>query len=162
MEIRHYTEVNFENLCQIYKQGIETGIATFQTELPNWETWDNTHLKFGRIGMFEEDKLIGWCSLSPVSNRCVYGGVAEVSIYVDSNYQNKGIAKQLLQKLISESEENGIWTLQSGIFPENKASVQVHLNCGFRIVGVREKIGKKDGVWKDSLLLEKRSQTIGI
>ncbi len=162
MEIKIYTKDDFEDLCFIYKQGIDTGIATFQTDIPTWEDWDKSHFTFGRIGTFENKNLIGWASLSPVSNRCVYSGVAEVSIYIHDEHRNKGIGKLLLNKLIQESETNNIWTLQSGIFSENKASIQLHLNCGFRIIGQREKIGLKNGVWKDNIILEKRSKKIGI
>ena len=162
MEIKKFTKRNFEAFCEIYQQGIDTGIATFQTSLPSWNTWHKAHISFCRLGVFEHDKLIGWCALSQVSKRVVYKGVAEVSIYVHSDYRNKGVGKMLLQKLIIESEKNGIWTLQSGIFPENKSSIQLHLNYGFKIVGIREKIGQKDGIWKDNLLLERRSKRVGI
>jgi L-amino acid N-acyltransferase YncA len=162
MEIVNLEFKDFEMLCTIYKQGIETGIATFQREIPKWEQWNNSHLEFGRLGIFANSLLIGWASLSPVSSRSVYCGVAEVSIYIHNEHQNKGVGKLLLSTLIDESERHNIWTLQSSIFPENKASISVHLNCDFRIVGTREKIGMKDSIWRDNLLLERRSKIIGI
>ena len=162
MRIQKITYEHFETLCLIYKQGIETGIATFQIEIPTWELWDKSHLTFGRIGIFDNENLVGWAALSPVSSRCIYKGVAEVSIYIHNEYKNKGIGKFLLNELIKESEENNIWTLQSLIFSENNASINLHIICGFRIIGIREKIGLKDGVWKDNIILEKRSKTIGI
>jgi L-amino acid N-acyltransferase YncA len=162
MNIKKLEYKNFEMLCCIYKQGIDTGIATFQTDVPTWENWNNSHLIFGRIGAFEHNQLIGWASLSPVSSRCVYSGVAEVSVYIHEAHRNKGVGKLLLNELICESEQNNIWTLQSGIFPENKKSIQLHVSCGFRIIGTREKIGFKNGIWYDNLILERRSKIIGI
>ena len=150
------------NVSRIYRLGIDTGIATFEKEIPSWNTWDKAHLKSCRLIAENDNKIVGWAALSPVSGRCVYGGVAEVSVYVDISYNNKGIGTRLLQELIKQSEMNGIWTLQSGIFPENKASIQLHKKLGFREIGFREKIGKKDGVWYDNVILEKRSKKIGI
>ncbi|MFY8127338.1 MAG: GNAT family N-acetyltransferase [Chitinophagaceae bacterium] len=160
MNIDYFNQENFNDLCHIYLQGINTGIATFQTDLPTWESWNSNHLQIGRIGMFDNQKLVGWCSLAPVSNRLVYKGVAEISIYIHENYWNKGIASKLLQQQIVESEKHGIWTLQSSIFPENKASIKVHEKAGFRMVGIREKIGLINGIWKDNLLFERRSKLI--
>ena len=153
---------DWENVSRIYRLGIDTGIATFEKEIPSWNTWDKAHLKSCRLIAEYDNKIVGWAALSPVSGRCVYGGVAEVSVYVDISYNKKGIGTRLLQQLIKQSEKNGIWTLQSGIFPENKASIQLHKKLGFREIGFREKIGKKDGVWYDNVILEKRSKTIGI
>jgi L-amino acid N-acyltransferase YncA len=161
MRIQKLVHDDFEMLCCIYKQGIKIWFATFQTEVPNWEQWNNTHLMFGRIGTFENNQLIGWASLSPVSSKCVYCGMAEVSVYTHEAHRNKGVGRFLLNELICESEQNDIWTLQSSVFPENTASIQLHLNCGFRIVGTREKIGLKDGILKDNIILERRSKTIG-
>ncbi len=160
--IRNMEIKDWENVSRIYRLGIDTGIATFEKEIPSWNTWDTAHLKSCRLIAENDHKIVGWAALSPVSGRCVYGGVAEVSVYVDISYNNKGIGTRLLQELIKESEKNGIWTLQSGIFPENKASIQLHKKLGFREIGFREKIGKKDGVWYDNVILEKRSKTIGI
>lgn len=162
MEIRHITKDNFSEIIEIYNQGLATNIATFQNDSPQWEEWDKGHLNFCRISIYDNDKMIGWASLTPVSSRCVYAGVAEVSIYIAQDERGKGVGKTLLAELIQQSEENGIWTLQSGIFAENEASITLHEKCGFRMVGYREKIGKKNGVWKDNVLMERRSKNIGI
>lgn len=161
MEIKPITNDNFLELLEIYSQGLATNIATFQNELPKWEDWDKGHLAFCRISIYENDEMLGWTALSPVSSRCVYSGVAEVSIYVAQEARGKGIGKILLNELIKQSESNEIWTLQSGIFAENQNSIKLHGKCGFRIVGYREKIGKKNGVWKDNVLMERRSKNIG-
>lgn len=162
MEIQLITEYNFPDLVAIYKQGLATNIATFQNDLPKWEDWDKGHLRFCRISIYEDNKMLGWTALTPVSSRCVYAGVAEVSVYVSQEERGKSIGKILLTELIKQSEANGIWTLQSGIFSENISSIKLHEKCGFRMVGYREKIGKKDGIWKDNVLMEHRSQNIGI
>ncbi|RTZ49984.1 N-acetyltransferase family protein [Chryseobacterium arthrosphaerae] len=162
MEFKPISKDNFPELVEIYRQGLATNIATFQNDLPMWEDWDNGHLKFCRISVYENNEMLGWTALSPVSSRCVYSGVAEVSVYVDTDSRGKGIGKLLLNELIKQSESNGIWTLQSGIFSENQASIKLHEKCGFRIVGYREKIGKKNGVWKDNVLMEYRSKIVGI
>lgn len=162
MEIKPITKDNFSEVIEIYKQGLATNIATFQNDTPQWEDWDKGHLDFCRISIYDNDKMIGWASLTPVSSRCVYAGVAEVSIYIAQDERGKGIGKTLLTELIQQSEENGIWTLQSGIFAENENSIKLHEKCGFRLVGYREKIGKKNGVWKDNVFMERRSKNIGI
>ena len=115
-----------------------------------------------RIAAFEGGQMAGWAALSPVSSRCVYAGVAEVSVYIAENFRGKGVGKYLLSNLIKESEDAALWTLQSGIFSENTASIKLHEQCGFRVIGYREKIGKKDGVWKDTVIMERRSQVVGI
>ena len=154
--------VHWDAVKAIYLQGIATKQATFQTEAPSWEDWDKGHLPHLRYVLFIEDVVAGWAALSPVSERCVYAGVAEVSIYIHEDFRGRGIGKLLLQKLIEESEKHGIWTLQSGIFPENLSSIALHEKLGFRKVGFREKIGKMDGVWRDTVLMERRSKTTGI
>ena len=146
----------------IYEAGLATGNASFQTSAPSWEEWDAAHLKHSRLVALEDDIMLGWAALTPVSGRCVYAGVAEVSVYIDIARRGRGIGKALLQELIAESEKNGLWTLQAGIFPENTASVQLHEKCGFRQVGVREKIGKMGDRWRDTVLLERRSKTVAI
>lgn len=146
----------------IYELGLATGNASFQTSAPSWEEWDNSHLKHSRIVAKDGEKIAGWAALTSVSGRCVYAGVAEVSVYIDPTYQGRGLGGQLLEALIRESENNGIWTLQAGIFPENGASLHIHEKAGFRRVGVREKIGQMKGVWRDTVLLERRSKTIAV
>ena len=156
------TNTNYPQVAAIYAEGIETGIATFETTIPDWEKWDASHLALGRIAIIEDNVLKGWAALSPVSSRCVYGGVAEVSVYVAENARGKGYGKILLQELIKISEENALWTLQSGIMKANEASIQMHIKCGFREIGYREKIGQLNGVWLDNVILERRSKLIGI
>jgi L-amino acid N-acyltransferase YncA len=147
---------------EIYLEGIATGNATFQKEVPSWEDWNNSHMSECRIVARSESEILGWAALSPVSSRCVYVGVAEVSVYVSQISKGKGIGSILLNSLIQKSEENGIWTLQSGIFPENVSSLKVHYKNGFREVGRRERIGKMDGVWRDTILVERRSKNVGV
>ncbi len=146
---------------EIYRQGIETGNATFETQLPDWEKWDATHRKDCRLIAFDGE-VLGWAALSPVSARHVYSGVAEVSVYVRSTAQRRGVGKALLSALVDESEANGVWTLQAGIFPENKASIALHKSCGFREVGIRQKISQLKDVWRDVLLFERRSKIVGL
>ncbi len=157
MEAADWTAVS-----QIYADGIATGEATFETDVPTWEKWDTGHLPNCRfVARSETGEVVGWAALSPVSSRCVYAGVAEVSVYVAPSAWGQGVGKQLLQTLVDSSETEGIWTLQAGIFPENEASVKLHEKCGFRVVGRREKLGQQNGRWRDVLFLERRSQTVG-
>lgn len=153
---------HWEAVKTIYEEGIATGNATFQTAAPNWQEWDNAHVKTCRIVAIENNIVLGWAALTPVSSRCVYAGVAEVSVYVAANARGKNIGSLLLQELITQSEQDGIWTLQSGIFRENKASISLHEKSGFRIIGYRERIGKMGNAWRDNILLERRSKKIGI
>jgi phosphinothricin acetyltransferase len=153
---------DWEAVKQIYEEGIATGNATFQQQAPNWEEWNNDHLSHSRIIAKEDGTILGWAALTGVSGRCVYAGVAEVSVYVSDKARGKGLGKKLLQKLIEESEANNIWTLQAGIFPENIASIKIHNASGFRTLGVRERIGQMNGIWRDTVLMERRSKTIGI
>lgn len=157
METAHWPQVK-----EIYENGIATGHATFETTAPDWEKWDLDHIKFARHVALVNNKVLGWAALSTVSGRCVYGGVAEVSLYVAGDSRGLGIGKKLMEHLITHSEKNGIWTLQAGIFPENIASVRLHERAGFRLIGKREKIGKLNNHWRDSLLLEKRSTVVGL
>ena len=145
-----------------YQEGIATGNATFETEVPEWEKWDNNHLRDCRLVARVKGQVAGWVALSPVSNRCIYSGVAEVSLYVKVSARGQGIGKALLQAVIKESENAGIWTLQGGSFPENIASIALQKACGFREVGRRERIGQMDGVWRDVILMERRSKVVGI
>lgn len=146
----------------IYAEGIATGHATFAQSLPDWPTWDRDHLPNCRIVARRGDQVTGWAALSPVSSRCVYGGVAEVSLYVGAVHRGQGIGYTLLCALVAQSEAAGLWTLQAGIFPENRASVAVHERCGFRVVGRRERLGQMNGAWRDVLLLERRSTVAGV
>ena len=162
MEMIPMLPQHWEAVKTIYEEGIATGNATFQTNAPNWQEWDNAHIKPCRIIATEKDEVLGWAALTPVSSRCVYAGVAEVSVYVAANARGKNIGTLLLKELVHQSEEVGYWTLQSGIFPENKASIYIHEKNGFRMVGYREKIGKMGNVWRDNISLERRSSKIGI
>jgi phosphinothricin acetyltransferase len=152
---------DWNQVKEIYLEGIATGNATFETTAPSWEQWDAAHLWFARLVARQKGTLVGWAALSPVSQRCVYGGVAEVSVYVSASTRRSGVGRKLLQSLIDESEQNGIWTLQAGMFPENAGSLSLHQSCGFREVGRRERVGKMNGVWRDTILLERRSTTVG-
>jgi phosphinothricin acetyltransferase len=156
MEAQDWTAVR-----SIYLEGIATNNATFETNVPEWEVWDSAHLSACRLVAREEGTVVGWAALSRVSARAVYAGVAEVSVYVASSIQGRGIGGELLRRLIAEAESEGIWTLQAGIFPENTASIKLHRRAGFREVGRREKIGKLKNVWRDVVLLERRSKVVG-
>jgi phosphinothricin acetyltransferase len=162
MEIIPIHKDHFLEIAEIYRQGLETAHATLKTTVPTWEEWDKAKLKHSRLVAIIDDTVVGWAALSAVSDRCVYGGAAEVSIYISNDYQGKGIGKALMQKLIEESESNGIWTLQSGMFPENEATVALHKSAGFRMIGHREKVGKLGNTWRNTIMMEKRIKTIGI
>lgn len=160
---------DWPDVCDIYRQGIATGNATFETELPDWQKWNDTHRPDCRLVAREQKmadrsdgRLLGWAALRPVSSRRVYAGVAEVSVYVAETARGRGIGGLLLQALVEESERRGIWTLQAGIFPENVPSIKVHLAVGFREIGLRSRIGKMGDIWRDLLLLERRSPTVGL
>lgn len=153
---------HWEGVRAVYLEGLATGDASFETDSPEWERFDASHLPCCRLVALEGSIVAGWAALSPVSRRKVYEGVAEVSVYVGASFRGKGFGRALLSALVAESESNGIWTLQAGIFPENTASVELHLACGFREVGRRERIGRAAcGLWRDTLLLERRSRTVG-
>ena len=154
---------DWDDVRRIYAEGIATGNATMETSAPEWETWDAAHRKDCRLVAREATRggeILGWAALSPVSERCAYGGVAEVSVYVAGAARGQGVGRTLLAELVRVSEEAGIWTLQAGIFPENLTSIAVHHRCGFRTVGVREKLGKLGGAWRDVALLERRSARV--
>jgi phosphinothricin acetyltransferase len=153
---------DWERVAAIYREGIATGQATFEINVPAFPEWDRAHLPAARLVAHQDDAIVGWAALSTVSQRPVYLGVAEVSVYVAATARGSGVGRQLLAALIEESERNGIWTLQAGIFPENTASLALHYAAGFREVGRRERIGKMNGVWRDTILLERRSQTVGL
>jgi L-amino acid N-acyltransferase YncA len=144
----------------IYEEGIATGNATFQTEAPEWSAWNAAHLPHSRLVALSEPALVlGWAALSPVSSRAVYAGVAEVSVYITAGQRGRKIGEALLTALITESERNGIWTLQASIFPENISSLRIHARCGFRQVGYRDRIGQMHGIWRDTVLVERRAAT---
>lgn len=161
IHIRSMKEQDWTDVARIYSLGIQSGHATFEQKVPEWESWDQSHLKTCRLLAEYKDEVAGWAALTGVTGRCVYAGVAEVSIYVDPAFQGRKIGTYLLKKLIEESESNNIWTLEAGIFPENKASIKLHEAAGFRMVGYRERIGQMNGHWKDIILLERRSKIIG-
>jgi phosphinothricin acetyltransferase len=156
------TPADWPSVRAIYLEGIATGDATFETAAPDWPEWDAKHLPHSRLVARRAGDVLGWAALSPVSSRPVYRGVAEVSIYVAARARGQGIGKTLLAALINESERHGIWTLQAGIFPENAASIDLHQKAGFRLVGTRERIGQTPaGVWRDTVLLERRTALVG-
>ncbi len=146
----------------VYEEGIATGHATFETEVPEWDSWNEAHLESCRwVARDGAGVVCGWAALSPVSGRCVYGGVAEVSVYVAERARGRGLGRQLLERLVESSEKIGLWTLQAGIFPENVPSLRIHEAAGFRVVGRQERIGALHGVWRDVVLMERRSPVVG-
>jgi L-amino acid N-acyltransferase YncA len=146
----------------IYLEGIATGNATFADSAPEWADWDLGHLRVCRLVARHQKEVLGWAALSPVSSRCVYAGVVEVSVYVAARARGQGIGMMLLSELAVDSERAGLWTLQAGIFPENIASVEIHKRAGFRVVGIRERLGCQGGRWRDVLLMERRSIVVGV
>ena len=153
----HWPEVR-----AVYLEGLSTGDATFETGAPEWGRWDASHLRACRLVALAGERVAGWAALSPVSARKVYAGVAEVSVYVAADFRGRGLGRALLEALVRESEAEGVWTLQASIFPENVASVALHKSFGFREVGRRERVGRLRGRWRDTILLERRSRTVGV
>lgn len=160
ISIAGMTPADWPEVERIYLEGIATGQATFETESPGWESWDAGHLSIGRLVARSGKRLAGWAALSPVSKRPVYKGVAEVSIYVSDAFRGQGIGKALFPRLIEEAEKHGMWTLQSSVFRENTATIALHQKMGFREIGFREKVAKHHGVWRDTVLLERRSKVV--
>ncbi|WP_347924231.1 N-acetyltransferase family protein [Pontimicrobium sp. SW4] len=158
ISIRAFKKQDWNSVSRIYAEGIATGIATFETEVPTFDVWDEKFIKKTRLIAEANNDVLGFAVLSQVSKRKVYSGVAEVTLYVAEKERGKGIGKLLLNALIEESEKENFWTLQAGIFSSNKASIELHEKCGFRVVGIREKIGKRDGKWHDNHFLERRSK----
>ena len=154
------TPADWSVVRAIYEEGIATGNATFETEAPEWDRWDRGHMLAPRLVARQGNKVLGWAALSPVSGRCVYAGVAEVSVYVASAAPGQGVGSALLAELVARSEGAGLWTLQTGIFPENEASIALHEKYGFRVVGRRERLGQLKGTWRDVILMERRSTII--
>lgn len=151
-----------EQVLAIYAEGIATGQATFETNLPDWQQWDAGHLTVCRFVARDGERILGWAALSAVSRRQAYAGVAEVSVYIAASARGQGVGKALMAKLVEASEANGFWTLQSSIFPENLASIELHLKHGFRELGRRERVAKLHGIWRDTVLLERRSPIVGL
>jgi len=162
MNIEPLTEKHWPEVKAIYLSGVATGNANFSFAEPEWAGWDKTHVSNCRFVITENNKVLGWAALTAIHDQCVFAGVAEVSIYIAEQARGKGIGKQLLRTLIDESEKNNFWTLEARIFPENIASIKIHEENGFRIIGSRERIGQLKGVWRDTLLLERRSIKVGI
>jgi phosphinothricin acetyltransferase len=158
LEVRELRDEDWPAVKAIFEQGIVGGQATFEVEAPSWDAWDKTHLDGHRLVAVQGGEVVGWAALAPVSERCCYEGVAEDSVYVADEAQGRGVGRALLAELIERAERDGFWTLQAGIFPENTASVELHKRCGFRVVGVRERLGHQHGVWRDVVLMERRSK----
>jgi phosphinothricin acetyltransferase len=160
--VEEMTAADWPGVAGIYAQGIATGDATFETEVPAWEAWDATHLRGHRLVARDRatGTVLGWAALAPVSDRCAYAGVAENSIYVADHARGRGVGRRLLGELVARSERAGIWTVQTGILPENRASLALHAACGFRVVGVRERLGRLGGRWRDVVMLERRSPVV--
>jgi L-amino acid N-acyltransferase YncA len=163
--VEQMTPEDWQAVRAIYLEGIATGNATFETDAPDWEKWGRDHMQDCRLVARKSGRpfgrVVGWAALSPVSGRCVYTGVASLSIYVAEAARGQGAGKALLRALIEASEQRSIWTLEAGIFPENAASIALHTSCGFREVRHRERIGRMDGVWRDVIFMERRSQVVG-
>ena len=151
---------DWARVSKIYQEGIDTKLATFEIEVPTWECWNESHLSDARLLAKLDEEVVGWAALSPVSSRPAYAGVAEVSLYIAAEARGRGVGKRLLRALVQESERMGLWTLQAVTFRENTGSIALHKKCGFHEVGVREKIAQLDGVWRDTVLLERRSQEV--
>ena len=160
--IRPMNDSDSQVVLEIFKKGLDTRSATFETKAPPWKDWDRSHHKFCRFVYVNSESVVGWVALSPISIRPCYSGVAEVSIYVDPKHAGKGIGHELMAHVIQDSEKNGIWTIHSSIFSENNATLQLHLKHGFREVGIRERIAKLDGKWRSTLILERRSNVVGV
>jgi L-amino acid N-acyltransferase YncA len=160
VDVRDLRPGDWPEVAEIYAEGIATRNATFETEVPSWEDWDASHLAAHRFVAIDEGRVRGWIALAPVSDRRCYEGVAEVSAYVAEQARGKGVGAALLPALVVSSERAGIWTVETGAFPENEASLALLRRFGFRVVGTRERLGRLDGVWRDVLLLERRSEVI--
>jgi L-amino acid N-acyltransferase YncA len=160
--VRPMTAHDAGQVLAVYQAGIDTGHATFETKAPDWDGWHTSHLSAHRFVAADAatDRVLGWVALSAVSDRCVYAGVAENSVYVHPDHRGAGVGTDLLRAVVDSSEAAGIWTLQTGIFPENTVSVTLHEKVGFRVVGRRERIGRHHGVWRDVLFLERRSPVV--
>jgi L-amino acid N-acyltransferase YncA len=154
--IRRLREEDWPMVATIYEEGIRTGNATFETEVPSWDAWEAAHPTH-RLVASSDGRVVGWAALSPVSQRPCYAGVAEDSVYVSDEARGQGVGRELLSRLVRDAETDGIWTIQTSIFPENTPSLALHQRCGFRRIGTRERIAQLDGVWRDTVLMERRS-----
>ena len=161
MDVGELRADDWRAVARIYAEGIEDGDATFEESVPEWQAWDEAHLRAPRLVARRDGAVVGWAALAPVSRRAVYRGVAEVSVYVARVARGGGVGRTLLRELVARADDAGLWTLQAGVFPENEASVALHRSCGFRVVGRRERIGRHRGRWRDVLLLERRSTSVG-
>jgi L-amino acid N-acyltransferase YncA len=161
VDIRDLRPEHWPEVASIFQAGIDTGHATFETAPPSWEAWDRAHLRSLRLVATDDGSVLGWAALSRVSTRPCYEGVAEVSVYVAPDASGRGVGRALLEALIARAEDAGIWTIQAGIFPENTASLALHEKCEFRVVGTRERIGELHGIWRDVVLMERRSRRVG-
>jgi phosphinothricin acetyltransferase len=159
IEIRDLRPGDWPEVARIYAEGIGGGVATFETEVPSWDAWHGGHLPDHRLVATEEQRVVGWAALAPTSQRACYRGVVEESVYVATKWHGRGIGRALLERLIARAERAGIWTIEAAMFPENEASLALHIACGFRVVGIRERIAQLNGVWRDTILLERRSPT---
>ncbi len=160
IEIRDLQPLDWPEVAAIYADGIGTGNATFETAVPTWEAWGTAHPELRLVAMLD-DRIAGWAALAPSSSRCCYRGVAEESVYVAGWARGRGVGRVLLERLIERSEAAGIWTLNAGVFPENEPSIRLHRSCGFRVLGTQERVGESNGVWRDVVLLERRSEVVG-
>jgi phosphinothricin acetyltransferase len=151
---------HWAGVIRVFEHGIATKNATFETEAPTWEAWDSSHLPEHRLVALRAGELVGWVAVSPVSDRCCYGGVVESSVYVAESARGQGVGRRLLEELIASTEAAGIWTIEAGMFPENEGSIRLHERVGFEVVGRRKRLGRLDGVWRDVLLLERRSESV--
>jgi L-amino acid N-acyltransferase YncA len=156
--IRDLQPDDWTEVAAIYRDGMRDGLATFETEVPAWEAWHEAHPI--RVVAELDEQVIGWAACGPASSRWAYRGVVESSVYVARDLHGRGVGRALMERLIEKSENTGIWTIQTSIFPENEASLKLHHRVGFRVVGVRKRIGKRDGLWRDTVLLERRSEVI--
>jgi len=161
IEIDTLRESDWERVRAIYLEGLATGQASFETEAPRWADWDAAHLKHSRLAARDEGRVVGWAALTPMSKRRCYAGVAEVSIYVAAAARGRGLGRRLLAELVASSERHGTWTLFGSTFPENAASLRAQAACGFRVMGRRERIAQHHGVWRDTIITERRSKVVG-
>lgn len=158
--MRDLRPIDWPEVARIYEEGIRTGDATFETEVPVWEAWSAAHLPGHRFVAEREGRVVGWIALSPVSSRRCYAGVAEVSVYVAEGERSSGVGSELLAAVVESAGRGGVWTLQTSVFPENEASLALLRRFGFRVIGTRERIGQLHGVWRNTVLVERRSEVV--